>query len=73
MIFFPNIALANILYINYGQVLYATTNCKTSYVLNEVPLSIYTLLETNIFGYTSQNHSYQLSLMIQLLKDRPLD
>ena len=41
------------LYMNYGQVLYATTNYKTSYIINKVPPSIYTLLEINILGYTS--------------------
>jgi len=56
-------------YINYGQVLRTTTNYKTGYVLGEVPPSIYTPLETNILGYTSQDHSYQLSPIIQLLRD----
>ena len=47
-----------VLYINYGQVLRAATNYKTGYVLGKVPLSIYTPLETNTLGYTSQDHSY---------------
>ena len=41
------------LYANYGQVLYATTNCKTSYIISKVPPSIYTPSETNMLEYTS--------------------
>ena len=40
-------------YINYGQVLYATANCETGYIISKVPLSIYTLSETDTLGYTS--------------------
>ena len=47
-----------VLYANYGQVLYITTNCKTGYVIGEVPPSIYILLETNMLGYTSYDYSY---------------
>ena len=41
------------LYANYGQVLYATTNCETGYIISKVLFSIYILLETNTLGYTS--------------------
>ena len=41
------------LYINYRQVLYATTNRETSYVISEVPPSIYILLKTDMLGYIS--------------------
>ena len=41
------------LHINYGQVLYATTNCETGYVINKVPPSIYTPLETDTLGHIS--------------------
>jgi hypothetical protein len=61
------------LYTNYGQVLYTTANRETGYVISKIPPSIYIPLKTDMLGYTSQDHSYQLSPTIQLLKGQPLD
>ena len=41
------------LYMNYGQVLRATANRETGYIIGEVPPSIYIPSETDTLGYTS--------------------